>query len=108
MAASGSAIRVMSEPKIEIVAADQTRTNAGCARAARRTDCARWRSIAGVGRPSCEALRYTPPASVRQNPRTTRPSTRVASPIRSTTRQESRPGPCSTPSASACARRSAA
>ncbi len=28
MAASGSAIRVMSDPKIEIVAADQTRRNA--------------------------------------------------------------------------------
>ena len=29
MAASGSAMPVISDPKIEIVAADQTRTNAG-------------------------------------------------------------------------------
>ena len=69
IATNGSAIRVISEPKIEIVAADHTRTNAlfcqsgeakGCARGAQPT-----RPIA-----SQTGLRYTSPASVRQNSRT--------------------------------------
>ena len=41
IATSGSAIRVMSDPKTEIVAADQTRTNAAFARAGNRKGCAR-------------------------------------------------------------------
>ena len=118
MAANGSASRVTSDPKIEIVAALQTRTKAWLRQRVEanglRTDGA---SIDGrirggvartgtiVRRPTFEDLRYTPPASVRQNSRTTRPG---SPPFRITTTLGVLPGPCSTPSASGFARRSAA
>ncbi len=115
--ASGSAIRVTSDPKIEIVAAVQRRMNAWLRQSGEanglRTDGAAYRARVGRRRDHrprhvATTLRYTPPASVRQNPRTTRTVAASARGRRATTIQpESGPGPCSTPSASACARPSA-
>ena len=111
MAASGSAIRVMSDPKIEIVAAapDPDEGLVAPERGGERV-AHEGRSIAADGRRTIVRRRSERPAvhsacSVRQNSRTTRAGT---APIRTTTiRHGVLPGPCSTPSASGCARRSA-
>jgi hypothetical protein len=112
IAMRGSANRVMSDPKTDTVAADQTRTKAwlahsgdekglrttaehtshGRRRAGGRASATRgapMRMTIVSGAPE-STLRYTPPALVRQNPRTTRPVVALARSIgRSTTRRES-------------------
>ena len=109
MAASGSAIRVMSEPKIETVAAVQTRTKAALRQSGEanglRTSAEHSGRIDGL--PGATGrLRYTPRCLGASEPahHPARPSTGAGRHHPT----ESRPGPCSTPSASGCARRSAA
>ena len=118
MAANGSAMRVTSDPKIEIVAALQTRTKAWLRQRVEanglRTDRAsidgRIRAVSsGTGTIVTEAhlrsLRYTPPARC---VRTRAPARPGSPPFRITTTLGVLPGPCSTHSASGFARRSAA
>jgi hypothetical protein len=111
---------VMSEPKIEMLAADQTRTNAGFRQSGEanglRTTPEHTGARSPKGRPNRtivrepgrEALRYTAIASVRQNSRTTRtvhataPVTCAGRPVHHHLGAPIRP--CSTLSANGCAR----
>ena len=101
IAANGSANRVISEPKIEIDAAVQTRTKDGLRQ---RADGER----AAHGQAEHSARRRPAVHSrcpVRQNSRTTL-GRRPLIPVTTET-DGVPPEPCSTPSATACARRSA-